>query len=61
MAGTACSDSAECGPNPIEVFADTLNEYATPLVRLSTVVEVALDTPSKKVVQLVPLVLYWIS
>jgi hypothetical protein len=48
-------DAVEYGPVPILLTAATLNTYAVPLTRPVTVTDVAVETVSVKVVQVLPL------
>jgi hypothetical protein len=48
-------DAVEYGPVPMLLTAATLNTYAVPLTRPVTVTDVAVETVSVKVVQVLPL------
>ena len=53
--GVAPADCVEVAPVPAMFVAETRNTYSVPLERPVTVVARFVDTPSLKVVQLVPL------
>jgi hypothetical protein len=48
-------DAVEYGPVPILLTAATLNTYAVPFTKPVTVTDVAVETVSVKVVQVLPL------